>query len=224
MNCPNCNKALPNGSSFCSNCGFKINIQDYQQNEIRNDFSTSKKNEENSFNQANNQQAYSSHIYQDKSEEKKREVIRKISEYEKTSGTIWIVIGILQCLSVVGIFCGIWNIIIGVQRSKYSKEISIYSTGIVETFEGQLTSLIIFLVINIFFGAVIGVIGAVFDMFVRNYVLENRAIIDTYDFPEPKPAQSGNNINDIKSLKELLDMGAITQEEFDVKKKELLGL
>ncbi|RIM75354.1 SHOCT domain-containing protein, partial [Staphylococcus xylosus] len=32
------------------------------------------------------------------------------------------------------------------------------------------------------------------------------------------------NLNEIKQLKELLDMDAITQEEFDLKKKELLNL
>lgn len=35
---------------------------------------------------------------------------------------------------------------------------------------------------------------------------------------------TGSNLDEIKKLKELLDMGAITQEEFDTKKKELLGL
>lgn len=37
-----------------------------------------------------------------------------------------------------------------------------------------------------------------------------------------KQQSSGNNLSQIKELKELLDMGAITQEEFDKKKKELL--
>ena len=37
-----------------------------------------------------------------------------------------------------------------------------------------------------------------------------------------RPARSGSNLSQIKELKELLDMGAITQEEFDAKKKELL--
>ena len=32
------------------------------------------------------------------------------------------------------------------------------------------------------------------------------------------------SIEDIKKLKELLDIGVITQEEFDKKKKELLNL
>lgn len=41
-------------------------------------------------------------------------------------------------------------------------------------------------------------------------------IIDTNNKPQK------NNLSEIKELKELLDMGAITQEEFDEKKKELL--
>ena len=38
------------------------------------------------------------------------------------------------------------------------------------------------------------------------------------------PAISSSDIEQIKGLKELLDIGAITQEEFDAKKKQLLGL
>ena len=37
-------------------------------------------------------------------------------------------------------------------------------------------------------------------------------------------AQSDDSIEKVKKLKELLDMGALTQEEFDAKKRELLGL
>jgi hypothetical protein len=39
-----------------------------------------------------------------------------------------------------------------------------------------------------------------------------------------KPSPEEDNLDKIKKLKELLDMGAITQEEFDEKKKELLNL
>ena len=35
---------------------------------------------------------------------------------------------------------------------------------------------------------------------------------------------TNNNLDDLKKLKELLDAGVITQEEFDAKKKQLLGL
>jgi hypothetical protein len=36
--------------------------------------------------------------------------------------------------------------------------------------------------------------------------------------------QTATNADELKKYKDLLDSGAITQEEFDAKKKELLGL
>lgn len=36
--------------------------------------------------------------------------------------------------------------------------------------------------------------------------------------------KNGSAVEQIKEYKELLDIGAITQEEFDLKKKELLNL
>ena len=36
--------------------------------------------------------------------------------------------------------------------------------------------------------------------------------------------ENSNNIDDLKKIKDLLDSGIITQEEFDAKKKQLLGL
>ncbi len=40
-----------------------------------------------------------------------------------------------------------------------------------------------------------------------------------------KPNHSINNpYAEIKQLKELLDIGAITQEEYDIKKKQILGI
>lgn len=41
---------------------------------------------------------------------------------------------------------------------------------------------------------------------------------------ESSVEQQNNNIDDLKKLKDLLDNGVITQEEFDAKKKQLLGL
>ena len=46
--------------------------------------------------------------------------------------------------------------------------------------------------------------------------------------PKPKevqiPKELQDQLNELKKFKELLDMGIITQEEFDAKKKQLLGL
>lgn len=58
------------------------------------------------------------------------------------------------------------------------------------------------------------VLTNVYSSFMKNNpVLENNQASD-----------SDNKLNKIKELKELLDMGAITEEEFEAKKKDLLGL
>lgn len=103
---------------------------------------------------------------------------KKLSKYERTSGVIWLIIGIIQCISIIGIICGIWNIVISTQRLKYSKELELMPRGIYYDFDKQLTFLVIILVINIVLGAVIGVVGAVFDLIVRNYVMNNPKIFN----------------------------------------------
>lgn len=61
----------------------------------------------------------------------------------------------------------------------------------------------------------------------NKYMIENGNSIlnNPKDSPNITTNNSGNNnLNEIKQLKELLDMGAITQEEFNIKKKQLLGI
>ena len=48
--------------------------------------------------------------------------------------------------------------------------------------------------------------------------------IATKETPIPQTITKQTSADELKKFKELLDMGAITQEEFDAKKKELLGL
>lgn len=66
-----------------------------------------------------------------------------------------------------------------------------------------------------------------------NYANENKIAqfikeyIENYNLRQNQPQQiikKDSNLDEIKKLKELLDMGAISQEEFDKKKKELLNL
>lgn len=55
----------------------------------------------------------------------------------------------------------------------------------------------------------------------------NLSIISDEEFETMKSQSTKNNVSpadELKKFKELLDMGVITQEEFDAKKKQLLGL
>ncbi|WP_338343206.1 PH domain-containing protein [Fructobacillus evanidus] len=57
---------------------------------------------------------------------------------------------------------------------------------------------------------------------VQDKTADNQQLFQAQQPVQPQPQTS--NLGQIKELKELLDMGAITQEEFDLKKKELLGI
>lgn len=66
--------------------------------------------------------------------------------------------------------------------------------------------------------------------FNRGQIRKMKHCINEFKAMKAKPirkqerSESGNVYGQIKQLKELLDIGAITQEEFDKKKKELLDL
>lgn len=49
------------------------------------------------------------------------------------------------------------------------------------------------------------------------------AIADSHQQSQPV-ASSDNSVNDLRNLKMLLDEGIITQEDFDAKKKQILGI
>ncbi|MBQ7712908.1 MAG: leucine-rich repeat protein [Clostridia bacterium] len=57
----------------------------------------------------------------------------------------------------------------------------------------------------------------------KSDVQESAPIQASTSAPTAAP-QSGSALDDIKKLKELLDMGLITQDEFEAKKKQILGL
>ena len=110
-----------------------------------------------------------------------QQVTKTLSDREKISAIIWIIIGALQCLSFVAVVAGGWNIYAGVSRLKQSNAVLQPWKGIVKSYEDSQTNIIIGLVINLFLGGVIGVIGSIFDLVaIRGYVLENRQVFEKY--------------------------------------------
>ena len=60
-----------------------------------------------------------------------------------------------------------------------------------------------------------------FAIVILGFVKRSNLIIGTNQNTEPK---IGSNADELQKFKQLLDSGAVTQEEFDAKKKRLLGL
>ena len=102
-------------------------------------------------------------------------VTKTLSEREKISAILWLVIGILQCFSFFGIVAGAWNIYCAICRFKQSTAVLNPWPGIVDAYDKWMTNIIISIVVNVVLGGVIGVAAALYDMFmVRDYALKNR--------------------------------------------------
>lgn len=53
--------------------------------------------------------------------------------------------------------------------------------------------------------------------------IEKQLKVEKAEIEQEKKVEKWGNLEDIKKLKELLDMGAITQEEYDTQKKKILA-
>lgn len=104
-------------------------------------------------------------------------LLQRIADYERISGILWMILGILQVLMVVTIIVGIWNIFAASSRMKLRPMIMARDARIPAAYE-DVTQLVIIGVLNLFLGGVIGVLFVVFDFIIRDMVLSNRRIFN----------------------------------------------
>ena len=123
--------------------------------------------------------AYGNKFFQNtnniKSDEKSAgDLVNTLSVRYNTYGIIWIVIEIIQIISVACIPVGVWNLYAAYTNIKYGKSIRRNPTNIVAS-HIPLTGIIIVLVINLLFGGVVGVAGSIYYLFaIRAFVMENK--------------------------------------------------
>ena len=134
MYCTQCGTRANENDAFCKNCGGKLGIQT---NLSGQSISVTIESSGISFDTNN--------------------FIRRIADYEKISAVLWLILGILQIISIVAIIAGIWNIFAAISRFKIEKEIRNRSNNIPTVYQGTL-QLVILGIINLLLGAVIGVI------------------------------------------------------------------
>lgn len=102
--------------------------------------------------------------------------IRQIADYERISGYVWIVLGVIQIVTVVGIVAGIWNIVAGRSRLQIVPRILARDAAIPAELD-HVTGLVIIGALNLFLGGVIGLAFVGFDFFIRDKVLSNRHLL-----------------------------------------------
>ncbi len=162
--CLNCGVNAGSGNKFCANCGEPVN----ENAAVCTHCGVAIKK---------NAQPQAGTVIS------KEEAYKKLAGHEKAAAIIWFVIAALQI--IVGSFTyyapvvvGCWNIYTGVQRIKHSKTLADMPAGVYAYYEKQGTANIIFLVVNIILGGLIGGIASGYDIYIRSFVMKNKEIFE----------------------------------------------
>ncbi|MDE6470795.1 MAG: zinc ribbon domain-containing protein [Eubacterium sp.] len=177
MYCKNCGNEINENQAICLNCGVKNGVGDKYCCHCGKEINP---NAEVCLNcgMAIRKTTVSNTSVSTNNVSTKEEAFKKLAEYEKTAAIIWFVIAAVQIIGgmftyFTPVLVGLWNIYIGVSRMKYSKSLSEMPDGVYENFEKQGTSNIIFLIVNIVLGGLIGGIALGFDIYIRKFVMDN---------------------------------------------------
>ncbi|MCI5730161.1 MAG: zinc-ribbon domain-containing protein [Eubacterium sp.] len=165
MFCINCGKQIEENAAFCSGCGTPVSGTGSSATQNTN----------------GNVNAGGSTMQQEPVHEtpRMRYFKESLGNKEMVSGIIWVCVGGVQIIISIFvfwylIFVGIWNIVIGIMRINQKSQLRNKSGEIIyNDYSGRLASIIVCLVANLLFGGIIGVAGAIYDLVVRNYVMEN---------------------------------------------------
>lgn len=104
--------------------------------------------------------------------------ISRIADYERISGILWIVLGIIQICTIVGIIAGVWNVFAGFSRRKMVPLIQARNPCVPTSYRNGLTMLIVIAVINFLLGGVIGIAFVAFDFYIRDLVMKNSVLFE----------------------------------------------
>ena len=105
-------------------------------------------------------------------------VARNVRRCEIISSVAWLVIGVIQCVLVVSLAAGVWNVINAILCLRNVKNIVAHNSAVVPYFEQRRVWLIVLAVVNLVLGGVVGVVLVLVDWFVRDYVLRNRSAFE----------------------------------------------
>lgn len=157
--CENCGSELVEGNKFCPSCG--ADVYNKSSDNVNNVINSPEK-------------------------EKVRKLITQLSQKNQTNAIIWCALGVVQIIIAMctityyGFATGIWTLVVGIlnvysgyKDFTYSKELLKKPVAIISRYESA-TPIVIALIYNLIFGGIIGIAGSLYEISIRNFVLNNK--------------------------------------------------
>ena len=101
-------------------------------------------------------------------------IVATLKKHEYFSSALWIVIGVIQIFLFAFAVMGVCNILLAITSLIYTFTIKPYKYEVYEYYEKRLWVIIVAIISNILMGGVFGVMGAIYDLYIRSYVLKNK--------------------------------------------------
>lgn len=186
--CTNCGHELKTEEKFCPSCGFNTESVKQAKESVSNTQNVNSYQNTNQYQNANAYQNPNNAAFGNDDITMKN-MLAQLSQKNQTNAIIWIVIGALQIIGAIYMFAfydasiytlavmaiGILNIVAGYKDYKYSKELLQRPIAIISRYE-SMTPIVISLIYNVLFGGLIGVVGNIYELTIRNFVIANREI------------------------------------------------
>lgn len=148
----------------------------------------------------------------------------RLAGYERTSAIIWLLISIIQIMSIYLMIAGVWNLFAAMSFFKLEKKILNRDADVPQIYE-SITELIIIAIINILFGGIFGIILVGFNFWIRSEILAHRDIFDNINGVNTdniKIPSSIRNYEQLEKLYKLKEKGILTDDEYNKEKNRLI--
>lgn len=133
-----------------------------------------------------NHQAMSIMLSIRQKKKKVRKLITQLSQKNQTNAIIWGALGVVQIIIAMctityyGFATGIWTLVVGIlnvysgyKDFTYSKDLLKKPVAIISRYESA-TPIVVALIYNLIFGGIIGIVGSLYEISIRNFVLNNK--------------------------------------------------